>query len=317
MSLEFLDQKRPLHSSAATGTSEMPANANLGLWFAKFGPLWKNDGRDCKYDKRILANGFGNSRNGIPVGVAHELTESCARIRTLTKAVGGICEIYQTRKPFTSGLGIAHPSEIGFLWHHTLGVPYVPGSGIKGMLRAYVEEWLAPQPAREDILDALGAKDDRSHTQGGLITFLDALPCGPPHVFADIMNPHRRSFHATNPAWPVDWQQPFPLNFLAVARAQEFQFAIIPSMRCLRMPTNANDSPAMTNRVSSLLDKCADWLQGALSKTGAGAKTLKGYGRFKHLRTEVARDQTRMLHAPCQKLRGNERCEGSQTAPPE
>jgi CRISPR-associated protein Cmr6 len=31
--------------------------------------------------------------------------------------------------------------ENGFLWHPTLGVPYLPGAAVKGLVRAYVEHW--------------------------------------------------------------------------------------------------------------------------------------------------------------------------------
>jgi CRISPR-associated protein Cmr6 len=39
-------------------------------------------------------------------------------------------------------LGNPHPVEKGFLWHPTLGTPSLPGSGVKGLVRAWVEAWM-------------------------------------------------------------------------------------------------------------------------------------------------------------------------------
>jgi CRISPR-associated protein Cmr6 len=46
----------------------------------------------------------------------------------------------ESTSPFITGTGIDHPLEIGFAFLNPYGVPYVPGSGIKGVLRRAAEE---------------------------------------------------------------------------------------------------------------------------------------------------------------------------------
>ncbi|MCX7895925.1 MAG: type III-B CRISPR module RAMP protein Cmr6 [Thermoanaerobaculum sp.] len=42
--------------------------------------------------------------------------------------------------PFTTGLGIEHPLENGFAFLDPYGLPYLPGSGVKGVVRRAAEE---------------------------------------------------------------------------------------------------------------------------------------------------------------------------------
>lgn len=46
----------------------------------------------------------------------------------------------ESTSPFITGTGIDHPLEIGFAFLNPYGVPYVPGSGVKGILRRAAEE---------------------------------------------------------------------------------------------------------------------------------------------------------------------------------
>ncbi|HWO99019.1 MAG TPA: RAMP superfamily CRISPR-associated protein [Methylococcus sp.] len=42
--------------------------------------------------------------------------------------------------PFTTGLGNEHPLENGFAFLNPYGLPYLPGSGVKGILRQAARE---------------------------------------------------------------------------------------------------------------------------------------------------------------------------------
>ena len=46
----------------------------------------------------------------------------------------------QAIAPFTTGLGNEHPLENGFAFLSPYGVPYLPGSGVKGVLRQAARE---------------------------------------------------------------------------------------------------------------------------------------------------------------------------------
>ena len=56
--------------------------------------------------------------------------------------------------PFVTGMGYEHPLENGFAFLNPYGVPYLPGSSIKGVLRKAAEELVLSGEAKEfDMLD--------------------------------------------------------------------------------------------------------------------------------------------------------------------
>jgi CRISPR-associated protein Cmr6 len=104
----------------------------------------------------------------------------------------------------------------------------------------------------------------------GLSTY-DALPVQWPKLIIDILNNHHRLYyeglqdkHHENP--PGDWEEPVPVNFLAIAAGTEFEF-------WLAARRGVADS-------ARLLNLAKNWIDGALAWFGAGAKTNAGYGRF-------------------------------------
>lgn len=61
--------------------------------------------------------------------------------------------------PFTTGLGNEHPLENGFAFLNPYGLPYLPGSGVKGVLRQAAREL-----ASGDWGDARGWSEDKRYT---------------------------------------------------------------------------------------------------------------------------------------------------------
>ena len=184
---------------------------------------------------------------------------------------------------FVTGLGREHPVENGFAWHHTLGTPYLPGSSVKGMVRAWAEVWQKWSNKPEDEMSdeekaeverfkkaelkrifGSESNDDKAFQVGSVI-FLDALPTTSVQLKADIMTPHYTDYYEGKSP-PADWLSPTPIPFLVVEAGASFVFGILP---------RRNDEK---NR-----DDCSRvqaWLKDALCWTGAGAKTAVGYGRF-------------------------------------
>jgi len=62
------------------------------------------------------------------------------RRKKLIKTRGGNEYDFKTDWRFISGLGSGHPYETGLIWHRTLGVPYLSGSSIKGVLRSWLTQ---------------------------------------------------------------------------------------------------------------------------------------------------------------------------------
>jgi CRISPR-associated protein Cmr6 len=148
------------------------------------------------------------------------------------------------------GLGGGHPQETSMTLHHIYGIPYIPGSAIKGIARHWAESKNDPDLAR-----VFG-----DETQEGNVIFMDAFPKDNIELKVDIMNPHYPDYYS-NQKPPADYQSLKPIFFLTVGKNTKFTFYLLSKNR-------------------ELLDKAIEWLKSALSNHGIGAKTAVGYGLF-------------------------------------
>lgn len=254
--------KLPLYQDAESAS---PQDGNRGLWYDKFCGTWRQlppDGKDALDKDKWIGEVAGVCGN------ASELRQNGERQMRMIESLHGRWLELQTGSPFVSGLGRAHPVENGFAWHYTLGVPYLPGSSVKGMVRAWVTQWKEVEEAT--CLRILGSPPPvpgvTPNPRVGAIVFLDALPAVPVELSADVMTPHYGAYYQ-NGEVPGDWMSPTPIPFLVVKEGATFRFAVAP-----RQPGEKSHEDCTT--------ACA-WLNEALEWIGAGAKTAVGYGRMR------------------------------------
>lgn len=252
---------RPLPSSLQP-SSDKHDEPNAGLWYDKFFDQWNEAYSAVREGGKASWVKSGADK---PVGTKHAVEEMARRIGTLAENHGGQLAYFRTDGPFVTGLGRSHPVENGFAWHHTLGTPYLPGSSLKGMLRAWAHE---KEIKPTDIARIFGAGGSRSGTVGSVV-FFDAIPTKPVSLAADVMTPHYSPWYQDemDQIPPADWHDPTPIPFLVVATGQSFVFALAP-----RRPQNSDDQKDC--------ETVFQWLAQALDSLGAGAKTSVGYGRF-------------------------------------
>ena len=62
----------------------------------------------------------------------------------------GLALMAKSVAPFTTGLGNEHPLENGFAFLNPYGLPYLPGSGVKGVVRRAAEELAHPDFFQDD-----------------------------------------------------------------------------------------------------------------------------------------------------------------------
>ncbi|WP_164491825.1 type III-B CRISPR module RAMP protein Cmr6 [Staphylospora marina] len=245
-----------------------PSAGNTGLWYEKFCNEWMYDpGSDRWYLSRRKMDWI-RSVTGT-VGNADLLREALERTEDIVRANGGLLLYTKTASRFATGLGRSHPTENGFTWHHTLGVPYLIGSSIKGLVRAWASEWIQADPRDINRIFGPDTRETRGHPHSGSVLFLDALPAQPPTLEMDVISVHHLGYYSAKDkkkSPPHDWSSPNVTPFLVVARDQPFVFALLPRSR----------------REQDLRDlyRVHGWLQQALEWSGAGAKTAVGYGRF-------------------------------------
>jgi CRISPR-associated protein Cmr6 len=176
----------------------------------------------------------------------------------------------------------------GICLHPIHGFVYLPGTGLKGLARAYAERvWLETQPQTERVaawqkIEAvfgwapapdsekfwkpvgLPMRAEGEAAAAGSVVFHDAWPEKWPELTVDIVNNHHPLYYRGEDA-PGDWDSPNPVYFLAVKPGAAFTFALA----------------KRRFDVSDALVKLAQrWLDGALTELGCGAKTAAGYGYF-------------------------------------
>jgi CRISPR-associated protein Cmr6 len=250
----------PLYENARNANLTNAANlaayqGHLGLLYDKFGDQWNRDNPDHRLDFQKPT--WVRKLHGRRAGDARTIMEACSRQRTLISKlnvnghVKGEVLYLRNVDRFVSGLGRQHPVENGFTWHHSLGVPYLPGSSVKGMLRAWLPNCDAPKDKIVQLLGEAGL--------AGQAIFFDVLPSQPTTLVADVMTPHYSPYYQSGEI-PGDWHSPIPIPFLTVAKSQTWQCAVVaPEQDCTLL---------------------VGWLKEAFQYAGAGAKTALGYGRF-------------------------------------
>lgn len=265
-------------------TAAGAAGGHAGLWFDRFGTIWatdrivkKNGTKTRVYDLGPRTVEWIKSACQQSVGNPAELCAYGQRLRQLASAMGGDHRAFCLPEwgHFVTGVGIEHPVENGFAWHRTLGVPYLPGSGVKGMTLAWARDWNGM--SGHDLTRIFGAAPDGKqpdHRLGSVI-FLDAVPVAPPELSVEVLTPHGPGSGA-----PKDAEPTIPIGFLAVREAT-FLFAVLPSTTGKNLNLSAGG-----DRVVAAADAGKDCttvlnlIGEALGRIGAGAKTKSGYGRF-------------------------------------
>ena len=274
---------RPLPKFRDPPPKSRPSDGHAGLWFDKFCDRW-SESWDMKARSRSPKLDWIDTVNG-NVGAADQIGAYALRLARLIGDRGGRFNAYTTESRFVTGLGRSHPVENGFAWHPTLGTPYLPGSSVKGMVRAWARQ-ADPSCAADVVGSLLGDRDS-----AGKVSFLDAVPIVPVQLETDVMTPHYAGWTVDDP--PGDWRSPTPIPFLVAAAGTTFLFGVVPCR-----------SAVGPDHLASVMS----WLDSVLCWAGAGAKTAVGYGRF--ARDEQRSDELKMrMRAQDAEERERERAE--------
>lgn len=220
------------------------------------------------------------------------------RWEATVRAAGAEPITVELQSRLVTGLGAQGPLEIGFRFDR-LGFPVLPGSGLKGVARAYahlvkgLEEsnedfrrvfGRAPQKkgsrepeekeAEADVLGrppeagGIGArKPDKKEAEAGSLVFFDAYPEPGWELQLDVMTPHYPDYYAGKEP-PTPWQNPNPITFLTVAPGTRYRVAI-------GLRQGVSDPDGRLRRLAR------EWLLSGLAQLGFGAKTTSGYGVFR------------------------------------
>lgn len=179
------------------------------------------------------------------------------------------------------------------------GLPYIPGSAVKGIVRSYalwlIREaadaekpellenamrifgyvgqdwdkedgafaWAGGMNLAKDTAAKIGAK---AKDRRGCVCFLPAHPTKPPKIVVDMVNPHYKDYYGGRAQKAEDTESPVPNYFPAVKKGATYGFSAV----LMRPPSDGRD----------LLLRLEEWMKAAVSERGIGAKTAAGYGWF-------------------------------------
>jgi CRISPR-associated protein Cmr6 len=192
--------------------------------------------------------------------------------------------------PFATGLGNEHPLENGFSFLTPYGLPYLPGSGVKGVIRKAAEElasgeWGDAQGWNAAAIRNLfgpGEEDDTrdSAPQQGALRFWDVIPTPPAALkndkallIVEIMTPHHSGYYQEGDQigkTPNTSESPNPISFLAVSAEARFTFYV----ECHPARLDADLQGDWQTLIEAAFTHAGKWL-------GFGAKTAVGYGRMR------------------------------------
>lgn len=259
---------------------DCPPGHRFGLYFDG----WTQDFSIPRDGKTGL---FRTVAGALPEHSRQALRALCARQQMLAGSLGDSLLTHPARltAPLATGLGNEHPLENGFAFLTPHGLPYLAGSGVKGVLRRAAEELVKGEwgdacgwdKTGIDILFGLETEPgdtQATHTRGAL-SFWDLFfqPPGDkaPLLAVEIMTPHH-SQYLQHDGSPHANEQPTPIPFLAVAAGSHCTLyvqcnpALIPA-------DHAELRDGWRALIEAAIDLAGEWL-------GFGAKTAVGYGRL-------------------------------------
>lgn len=266
----------PLYSGVQQEKPWTNSGANAGLVFNKFPSAWTNT-PNWEFDKKLGDPGaWLNEFTQRPAGDADLIKEVTSRQRDLVKSLGGKVFAYKNVSRFVSGMGLAHPLENGLTWHPTLGVPYLPGSSLKGVLRSWELSENGAVIEGSSLNEKGGSKERLKMSPAGLrafgaqaaigqLLFFDMLPLGKVNLVREIMTPHYGGYYQDKQI-PGDWESPVPIQYLAIEEGCEWQIAVAFQRR------DKSIDESFWEALDDLIAEALVW--------GAGGKTAIGFGSF-------------------------------------
>lgn len=257
---------------ALDGATEQNRSTNAGLWFDRY-YLRRSRETDAEIKRSLMVEVAGLE---VP-----EIYRSYYDRWRAALPEGCIYAVAEVRGRLVIGTGDKGVAEAGMTLHHTYGVPFIPGSALKGLAAAYshlhLEGWAKPD---ETLLRApLKDTEDKPGTplttheilfgstrSAGFVTFFDALYIpgsvgGKRPLAPDVITGHHSDYYVSGTKPPADWDSPIPVPFLTATG-------------CYLIALNGT---------AGWVDRALTILGMALRDSGIGAKTAAGYGRMRLL----------------------------------
>ena len=224
-------------------------DTNLGLWFQKY------LNQELNQPAQVLIDSITELSNQVePI-----YEKFYKRWVGHLNAIHADLQIAKTKGRLIVNLGADSVAEVSIALHHTYGVPYIPGTALKGLAAHYANSNMGA--AWKKGTDAYKAIFGTGKT-AGYVTFHDALLIpedgNPKPLQKDTVTGHHQDYNKGDNVPPADWDSPNIIPFISVHG--KFLIAI---------SGEENAKPV-----------ALEILRLALLNEGIGAKTSSGYGRM-------------------------------------
>lgn len=240
------------------------STTNAGLWLNKYIDGQTRD--DVNARRSLVQQVAGISAPNVYGTFYQHWCETLAAVHAQTAEA-------KVQVRLAVGLGDESVLETSIQLHHTYGLPFIPGSALKGVAAAYARKRLSAQdwgimtPAYRTVFG--------DTSEAGYVTFYDALYV-PNSGFQgralhpDVLTVHHKAYYEGKPQPPADWDSPTPVPFLSATG--RYLIAV-----------------GGQTEWSDWIDTAFCILVAALAELGVGAKTSSGYGRLKVDQTTLRR----------------------------
>lgn len=268
----------PNYLSRHASFDDCPPGHRFGLYFDAWNDDWSvPEGKAASFKK--VAEAF-------PTHSRKALEAIQLRQAEHAKQLGEFVFSHPARlsAPLATGLGNEHPLENGFAFLTPHGLPYLAGSGVKGVLRRAAEELASENwgescgwdQASIDVLFGLETEsgDTESARTRGALVFWDLYfqPRGNRKALAvEIMTPHHREY-LQGKGRPHANELPNPIPFLAIPAGSECTLYVQCNPSLIPSEATALRKHWM-ELLAAAVEHASEWL-------GFGAKTAVGYGRL-------------------------------------
>ena len=242
-----MDSRRRILDRAAIQPTTHP-----GLWLDKYlADQVSQGGENAK---------AGHFKQAAGQAVPEDYGAFFARWRSALEESGAVAREACAQGRLILGLGGESVLETSITIHRTYGVPYIPGSALKG---------LAARFARNSLQEGW-AKGAEAYTtlfgdtsEAGYVTFFDALyipgsAAQDRPLALDVITVHHPNYYRGEDKPPADWDSPIPVPFASATGSY---------LVALHGPQR-------------WVEAALAILKLALEKEGVGARTSSGYGRL-------------------------------------
>lgn len=242
--------------------------------------------------ENINKEGWGVKLKGGILNKSNQSNKQVAFLEANYEKNNFISKNFELTGSLIVGIGSESVAETNITLHHIYGIPYIPGSAIKGNLRSYIiREFFnvcgdspdiknsknEAEALKDSLFCHIFGTEQNNQEQNGNLCFLDSFPITY-KAKVDIMNPHYSKYYKGQ-EYPTDTNNPVPIFFIVINNAT-FQFNI--GVKVFDNKTSKDNELFLkyweSYNNTNFTDFIVDLLIKMLDEKGVGAKTSSGYG---------------------------------------